>query len=565
MHFPLLCTMILIYGRLHELDAIIADGVEDATDSPDIGSPPISRFVEDPVKVDLSIRPRKMESDELLSFDPVFSVNLEQRKKRKDSFNDQESRVSQARPEKVERENTNPLRTGAKRKLSVRDDDEGDVPAKETHSSLDDFKFARAINEDKSSKSKAASQSEKPNSREAREYATAKGATRDKQSISIAPTVRTALAAKSVNNSPRKSAKPTASDGIKCLKNEALDHQPIGRLKGRPQNDSQDEPAPIKPAPGAAIKKSEVQTDLESRAELDAISPPVPLPSTHAESRDTAPPSDLGSNDESNRPSRRSRPSVSYTEPNLRAKMRRPTNEFVDAVAITDQKHLDAAIKIEDQSASKSAKFRIGTNSDGQMKSRPVDSAALDNSPLKGKSSAADSLPSSITTHRKRRESILTQSETELRGQGTAIAALLAEKRRAKADAREKGIQSKEAKGKADSLDIYEFKCSSPEAQGAPLRKSKNAKPASRSSRRHTATGRDMAYVDESDASDTESWRKGRHSSLSLRSSTASAESEKEGGDGEKSLRKATSTTSMTDPSAPRADRIAARRRSMML
>jgi hypothetical protein len=555
--------MMLIYNRLHDLEAIIADGVEDTTDSPDIGSPPISQFVdEDAVKVDLPVRPRKMESGEVLDFDPVFSVNLEQRKKRKDSINGQESRANQAGPERIERESTNPLKTGAKRKLSVRDDDEGENPTKENHNSPDDFKFIRVISDDKS-KSKVASQLEKPANKESREYATAKGATRDRQFSSITPTSRTALAAKSVNNSPRKSTKSVTSDSIKGLKDEAVNPKPIGRPRGRPRNDSHNES--IKPAPGATIKKSEVQADPKSCAELDAISAPFPEPSTSTGSHDTPPPSDLGSNDESIRLNRRSRPSVSYTEPNLRAKMRRPTNEFVDAVAVGDQKHHDVAIKTEDQTAPKSAKVKMEAKSDGQLKSRSADLGALENSPLKGKVSAADKLPSSITTHRKRRESILTQSETEFRGQGSAIAALLAEKRRVKADAREKELQSKETKGKADSVDIYEFRCSSPEAQEGASGKSKDAKPASRSSRRHTAMGRDMAYVDESDASDVEPWRKSRHSSLSLRNSVASAESEKERGDGEKSLRKSTSTASIADPSASRADRTAARRRSMML
>ena len=158
--------MMLIYNRLHDLEAIIADGVEDTTDSPDIGSPPISQFVdEDAVKVDLPVRPRKMESGEVLDFDPVFSVNLEQRKKRKDSINGQESRANQAGPERIERESTNPLKTGAKRKLSVRDDDEGENPTKENHNSPDDFKFIRVISDDKS-KSKVASQLEKPANKE---------------------------------------------------------------------------------------------------------------------------------------------------------------------------------------------------------------------------------------------------------------------------------------------------------------------------------------------------------------------------------------------------------------
>ena len=49
-------------------------------------------------------------------------------------------------------------------------------------------------------------------------------------------------------------------------------------------------------------------------------------------SQDTPPPGELSVGQESARPSRRQRSSVSYAEPNLRAKMRRPTKELVDAV-----------------------------------------------------------------------------------------------------------------------------------------------------------------------------------------------------------------------------------------
>ena len=523
----------------------------------------------------------------------MLSVNLEQRKKRKDSIGGQESRrISQVGPDH-EKESTHSLKIGAKRKMSVRDDDEREVPTKAAHSSPDEFKYTRVLNGDKS-RNMTAVHPEKSSNREAREMATAKGAIRDKQSSSTvsaahpeksssremrdmataneairdkqpgstAPAARTALAAKSVNNSPRKSSKLVTSDLVKSLKADVPNTKPVGRPRGRPRNDSKIEPTSTKPVPEAAIKTSKVQAAPEVPAEPDAFSPPS-QPSGREESRETLPPSELAPREEEARPSRRSRPSVSYAEPNLRAKMRRPTSEFTDAVAAGSQP--DTAIKVEDQSASKPALIKTESESDRQRKPKPVDySSAVENSPLKGKSSTADSLPNSITTHRKRRESILTQSDTEFRGQGSAIAALLAEKRRAKADAREKEQQGKEGKGKAENPDIYEFRCSSPETHERSSGKSKEAKPVPRS-RRHTATGRDMAYVDDSDASDTEAWRARRQSSVSMRSSTASAESEKEGVDGDKALRKSISTASMADTAATRADRVAARRRSMML
>ncbi|CAK7232627.1 hypothetical protein SCUCBS95973_008322 [Sporothrix curviconia] len=85
--------------------------------------------------------------------------------------------------------------------------------------------------------------------------------------------------------------------------------------------------------------------DLLREPESDAPCPRTPPPPTtslltsqrlvpvHAGGRDTPPPADISSQGETSRPNRRSRASVSYAEPNLRDKMRRPTKELFDAVA----------------------------------------------------------------------------------------------------------------------------------------------------------------------------------------------------------------------------------------
>ena len=66
------------------------------------------------------------------------------------------------------------------------------------------------------------------------------------------------------------------------------------------------------------------------------LSPSSTHPSTsRAESKDTPPPGDLtlgGQTGAIARPSRRARPQVSYKEPSLNTKMRRPSKELVDAV-----------------------------------------------------------------------------------------------------------------------------------------------------------------------------------------------------------------------------------------
>lgn len=89
-------------------------------------------------------------------------------------------------------------------------------------------------------------------------------------------------------------------------------------------------------------------------AALDILSPPstqAPPSDQQASSRDTPPPgfeaypvsSGLASlSSTAARPSRRQRSAVSYAEPNLRDKMRRPGKELVDAV--TDKKILSTAV-----------------------------------------------------------------------------------------------------------------------------------------------------------------------------------------------------------------------------
>lgn len=84
-----------------------------------------------------------------------------------------------------------------------------------------------------------------------------------------------------------------------------------------------------------------VEIPLEPRppktpAAETVLSPPSTQPSaSRAESKDTPPPGDLtlgGQTGTVARPSRRARPQVSYKEPSLNTKMRRPSKELVDAV-----------------------------------------------------------------------------------------------------------------------------------------------------------------------------------------------------------------------------------------
>jgi Shugoshin C terminus len=566
----------LICYRRQEILSLVADAEADTTDSPEIGPPPVSQFVdEDPVKIDLPKRTQKDENEELSGLDPALSINLEQRRKRKDITGSSESRrASRLEPPHGVREAAGSLKTGAKRKLSVRDDDEPALPV--PPSSPDDFKYTKVVNEDKA-KNKLLPQSDKPAGRITRELAVARGAPREKPAASTA-TTRKVLAPKSVNDSPKKGSKASIADDIKSAKAEALK---LNIVKER--REKRADQTPVQTSTEPIFKTVEAQPEPETPAALDIFSPSSSQPSTARESRDTPPPPDLGPGTEGQRPSRRARPAVSYAEPNLRDKMRRPTKELIDAVSKDEKAQRGSIVKLEEDVPSTTVTIKAEPEADDDWKHMPAaSSATVENSPLSSKAPMSDTLPSSITTHRKRRESILSQAEADLSrtSSGSAIAALLAENRRAKAAAREKAKENEAAKDKVrgaditlakamSKLDIYEFRGSSPNPEDAAQKSIKEEKPPSRGSRRVSSVPKDGAAQSESEASDMEGPRKAegsasrrRQSTLGLRSSST-AESGKDL-ETDKILKRANSTNGIAD-SASRSERISARRRSMML
>lgn len=87
----------------------------------------------------------------------------------------------------------------------------------------------------------------------------------------------------------------------------------------------------LQPAGPSVPKPQEPETPS---ADPGVVFPDTPeTKSTSEKPRDTPPPADISSHGETSRPSRRVRASVSYAEPNLRDKMRRPTKEMLDAVS----------------------------------------------------------------------------------------------------------------------------------------------------------------------------------------------------------------------------------------
>lgn len=563
---------------MYRLTAFRREEILAIVDSPDdIGPPPVSQFVdEDPVKINLPRRTKKEEYEEPQALDPALSVNLEQRRRRKDSTVPSELKMlSKVEESQTSREGTTPLRIGAKRKLSVREDEE--VPAGSEASSPDDFKYTRVASEERPRKQ----QSENAVRKVTKEVDASNGGSKDKVPAASITATRKILAPKSVNDSPRKTIKLMAENG----KPGEGDPVKPNSAKDR-QKERKPELVKISPPPEPVVETIEVQVEPETPAAADLFSPLSSQPSTaRLESQDTPPPVDLGSEAEAHRPSRRARGAVSYAEPNLRDKMRRPTKELVDAVKKDGKPQRETVIKLESDIAPeyKEPTIKPESEADDAWKQMTIaTSTTFENSPLGNKAAVPELLPSSITTHRRRRESLLNNMDLDSArpGSATAIAALLAESRKMKAAAREKAAESEALVANANpTLDIYEFKGSSPASEEAieqPVKTAKTAPP--RFSRRQSSAVRNTPTPEEGDVSDMEAPKRSvsasisgrRQSALALRSTTASSlrlgDHDKDSG---KSLKRSTSTAAMPDPAtngaASRNERIAARRRSMIL
>ena len=130
--------------------------IDNASESPDIGPPPVAHYGEDPIKFDLSPPPALLDGStdvarEELETEAKLPVNLETRRKRKESGSKLEIRrvsVFQGSEEGGKKEMTLPIRAGAKRKLSAREEASKTL----AESPAVDFEFSRKYdNESKSS------------------------------------------------------------------------------------------------------------------------------------------------------------------------------------------------------------------------------------------------------------------------------------------------------------------------------------------------------------------------------------------------------------------------------
>ncbi|ESZ91891.1 hypothetical protein SBOR_7721 [Sclerotinia borealis F-4128] len=441
-----------------EIQNMVDEALADPADSPEIGPPPVSRFIdEDPVKIDLSDKSVSEKEDEPY-LDPITSTNLGQRKKRKDSIMAVSclKRNNRSETSQITQENTGMLKSGAKRKLSARDDEEVEFRKSDD---IDDFQFTRVSSEERM-KNKPVVSSAKENAKPVKDIASSKELSKDRPAL--VPNTRKVLAPKSVNNSPRKgtSTRNSSYDGAnpgklnmfkECLSKEiTVEHNNLGKIE------------PVQ----HIAQVSNTQQEPETPAPVNIFSPLSSHPSTtlRGKSRDTPLPSEIRESDEGQRPSRRARGAVSYAEPNLRDKMRRPGKELMNAVTADEKAR---AVKVDGEAGPTTIR-KIKAEPEAEDTWKRLSAApTADQSPLSGKTSVpvTDMLSSNTADHRRRRESILHLTDPELSGApaSKSVTELFTESRKVKAKSKEQSVKGDDIKAALENMDIYEF-------QGSPKR-----------------------------------------------------------------------------------------------
>lgn len=254
-----------------------------------------------------------------------------------------------------------------------------------------------------------------PTGRSIKELPIYKKDTREK---STHATQRRPLGAKNTNealSSPKKSAKaPMESKGMKPKAENKDDGSAKGQLK------LQKEPTQIEIPPPSS---PQAVTRVDIKPESLSPEPKLAIPNSpeafvsREEINDTPPPLDISSKGETTRANRRARAAVSYAEPNLRDKMRRPnTKQIFDAVAgegknirRTSQCQRDELSSAPSSVAKSETQFESSRkNASSQRTSNDVgQDADVMASPLAQKTartSALEELPASVTTDRKRRD-----------------------------------------------------------------------------------------------------------------------------------------------------------------
>lgn len=393
----------------------------DSADSPELGPPPMSHFIdEDPVKIDSPTRTRPgaiQDSSPKRPMEPPVTLPSPQNHQHTQSSPSPEKKremvpqSEEARPPKLvlaDKPVSQPVKAGSKRKLAVRDDTENGRPQKISNENQP----TPLVNDTQLFGDKVGGKSLKESTSIRKEVRV--------KSITTTGT-RKPLAAKSTNDdiaSPKKTSKPAAIDEVAAAKadlirSKASQNQTKSKISNPPAIKVEAIPPPDMEAPRTTDLTYGLGTPLTEPA---LLSPSSPEPAgAYAGTRGgTPPPTDISSQAETLRPSRRNRTAVSYAEPNLRDKMRRPTKELYDAV--TGEARYARRSSHAEQIPPESAKVKRESGAEDSWKQLPQAKTAstehapdsIPASPCTGKGSPED-LPSSVTTGRRRRMSSMTQ------------------------------------------------------------------------------------------------------------------------------------------------------------
>jgi hypothetical protein len=321
----------------------LVDGPAEASESPDLGPPPVAHFdVPDPIKFDP--QPREEAAARAGSAENAVSEsNLEiRRKRRTSSLLENMSTLHLTNSDHAsEAERTNgTLKSGAKRKLSVRDGDEDDVSNRST---TDEFAFQRkSVTASTPLPRAKGSRFTRPPNRQP--------LTSLDRSMSDAPQKvdcfpRNVLAPKNTN-SPAKARPTSLDDKIAALKEDVARQAQARSERQGIRGKAKHVPAPISTTDDLKRDKPPSgHPDIhdippETPAGLNLFSPA----STEPSAKTNAQPSEAAIStavedvlNSAGRGSRRAKAAVSYAEPNLRDKMRRPGKELVAAVEGIDR------------------------------------------------------------------------------------------------------------------------------------------------------------------------------------------------------------------------------------
>ncbi|KAL0940753.1 shugoshin c terminal domain-containing protein [Colletotrichum truncatum] len=469
----------------------------DATDSPELGPPPMSRFV-DGEGVDIGSPSRsteQVEPEPAVYNSPVASPSLAPMPSPAPtarSINktekailvrpDPDPAIDDAEPEKPRPKETPILppvvpptaaKTGSKRKYSMgdevlRSDQKGAEPSK-PRDGTDRPTIGR----------------ERQGGKTLKELANIRREARERMIAPVNP--RKPLSAKSTNDdvtSPTKNPKGVTGESkvvVEKPKSRAARERAAQKIR-EAEIEADVGPSPIEVPVGPPSPPPPVVDVLPSTenvpTEASLLSPASPEPTSRmslSSVRDTPPPADISSHGETSRPSRRSRAAVSYAEPNLRDKMRRPTKELHDAVS-GQTKYLQRSGSARSDSATPEGMVMIkreSSNGDAWREIPPASSNSM-GSPqrIANLAELTDNAPSiqpPISTtkpdRKKRTSSMMSKSISEMEEERSV--------RQAQDNSPDRAISGRPTPSPDREVDPYEFTSSTPGSDSSHVIESK--------------------------------------------------------------------------------------------